>query len=47
MGALEAVGDVVTTAARATGTSSSLLDAAQRADGGNVAAYLIRLWSKW
>ena len=47
MGALEAVGDVVTSAARAVGTSSSSLGSAQPADGGNVAAYLIRLWSKW
>ncbi len=46
MGALEAVSDVAVSAARAVGTSNSSLGSAQPADGGNVAAYLIRLWSK-
>jgi hypothetical protein len=45
MGALEAVGDVVTTAARSVNTTS-LVGGAQPADSMNIADYLIRLWFK-
>lgn len=46
MGALEAVGDAASTATSAI-TSSASLAGTRPADGGNAAAYLIRLWSKW
>lgn len=46
MGALEAVGDAVTTAARSAGSASTLVIGARPTENLNVAEYLIRLWLK-
>jgi hypothetical protein len=46
MGALEAVGDTLTTATRSADTTNTLVRGVRPVDGVNVAECLIRLWLK-